>query len=54
MTIQWRDSNSTVTDIIEKLWDLESLIQIPTDFQVMSLQLGTLDESLEEITILKA
>ncbi len=35
MTIQWRDSSSTVTDSIEKLLDLESLIQIPTDFQVM-------------------
>ncbi len=54
MTIQWRDSSSTVTDSIEEPLDLESLIQIPADFQVMQVQLETLDESLEEPTIPKA
>ncbi len=54
MTIQWRDSSSTVTDSIEEPLDLGSLIQIPPDFQVMQVQLGTLDESLEEPTIPKA
>ncbi len=52
--IQWRDSRSTVTDRIEEPLDLGSLIQIPADFQVMQVQLETLDESLEEPTILKA
>ena len=33
--------------------DLGSLIQIPVDFQVMQVQLDTLDESLEEPTIPK-
>ena len=54
MTIHWRDSISTVTDSIEEPLDLGSLTQIPTDFQVMQVQLETLDESLEEPTILKA
>ncbi len=54
MTIQWRDSSSTVTDCIEELLDLGSLTQISADFQVMQVQLETLDESLEEPTILKA
>ncbi len=54
MTIQWRDSISTVTDSIEEPLDLGSLTQIPTDFQVMQVQLETLDESLEEPSILKA
>ena len=54
MTIQWRDSSSTVTDSIEEPLDLGSLIQIPADFQVMQVQLETLDESLEEPTIPKA
>ncbi len=54
MTIYWQDSSSTVTDRIEKRLDLGSLIQIPTDFQVMQVQLETLDESLEEPTIPKA
>ncbi len=53
MTIQWRDSSSTVTDSIEKPLDLGSLIQIPADFQVMQVQVETLDESLEEPTISK-
>ena len=53
MTIQWRDSSSTVTDSIEEPLDLGSLIQIPADFQVMQVQLETLDESLEEPTIPK-
>ena len=35
MTIQWRNSSSTVTDRIEEPLDLGSLIQIPADFQVM-------------------
>ncbi len=54
MTIQWQDSSSTVTDSIEEPLDLGSLTQIPTDFQVMQVKLETLDESLEEPTILKA
>ncbi len=54
MTIQWRDSSSTVTDSIEKPLDLGSLTQIPTDFQVMYLQLEMMDESLEEPIIRKA
>ena len=54
MTIQWRDSSSTVTDSIEEPLDLGSLTQIPADFQVMQVQLETLDESLEEPTIPKA
>ncbi len=54
MTIQWRESSFSVTDSIENLLDLGSLNQIPTDFQVMQVQLETLDESLEEPTILKA
>ncbi len=54
MTIHWRDSSSTVTDSIEEPLDLGSLIQIPADFQVMQVQLETLDESLEEPTSLKA
>ena len=33
---------------------LGSLISIPADFQVMQVQLETLDEFLEEQTILKA
>ncbi len=37
MTIQWRDSSSTVTDSIEEPLDLGSLIQIPADFQVMQV-----------------
>ncbi len=53
MTIQWRDSSSLVTDSIEESLDLRSLTQIPTDFQVIQLQLETLDESLEEPTIPK-
>ena len=54
MTIQWRDSSSTVTDSMEEPLDLGSLTQIPADFQVMQVQLETLDESLEEPTIPKA
>ncbi len=54
MTIHWRDSSSTVADSIEEPLDLGSLIQIPADFQVMQVQLETLDESLEEPTIPKA
>ena len=54
MTIQWQDSSSTVTDSIEEPLDLGSLIQIPADFQVMQVQLETLDEPLEEPTIPKA
>ncbi len=54
MTIQWWDSSSIVTDNIEELLDLRSLTQIPTGFQVMQVQLETLDESLEEPTIFKA
>ncbi len=53
MTIQWRDSSSTVTDSIEEPLDLGSLISIPANFQVMQVQLETLDESLEEPTIPK-
>ncbi len=53
MTIHWRDSISTVTDSIEKLLDLKSLTQIPTDFQVMKMQLETLDDFLKEPTIHK-
>ncbi len=54
MTIQWRDFSSNVTDSLEKPLGLASLIQIPADFQVMQVQLETLDESLEEPTISKA
>ena len=54
MTIQWRDFISTVTDSIEESLDLGSLTQILTDFQVMQVQLETLDESSEETTIPKA
>ncbi len=54
MTTKWRDSSSTVTDSIEEPLDLMSLIQIPADFQVMQVQLETLDEPLEEPTIPKA
>ena len=54
MTIQWRDSISTVTDSMEEPLDLGFLIQIPADFKVMQIQLETLDESLEEPTISKA
>ena len=54
MTIQWRDSSCNVTDSIEEPLDLGFLTQIPTDFQVMQVKLETLDESLEEPTILKA
>ena len=53
MTIQWRDSSSTVPDSIEEPLDLGLLTQIPTDFQVMYMQLETLDKSLEETTIPK-
>ncbi len=31
MTIQWRDSSSTVTESIEKVLDFESITQIPTN-----------------------
>ncbi len=51
MTIQWRDSSSNVTDRIEEHLDLGSFTQIPTDFQVMQVQLETLDECLEKPTI---
>ncbi len=54
MTIKWRDSSSNVTDGIEEPLDLGSLIQISADFQVMQVQLETLDESLEEPNIPKA
>ncbi len=54
MNIQWQDSSSTVTDSIEEPLDLVSLIQITADFQVMQVQLQTLDESLEEPSIPKA
>ncbi len=53
MIIQKQDSNSMLTDSIEELLDFGSLIQIPTDFQVIQMQLERLDESLEEPTILK-
>ena len=53
MTIQWRDSSSTVPNSIEEPLELWSLIQIPADFQVMQLQLKTLDGSLEELTLIK-
>ncbi len=53
MTIQWQDSSSTVTDKIEEPLDLGSLTQIPTDFQVMQVQLETLDKFFEEPTISK-
>ncbi len=53
MTIQWRDSSSTVTESIEEPLDLVSLIQIPADFLVKQVQLETLDESLEEPIISK-
>ncbi len=43
-----------MTDSIEELLDLGSLIQISADFQVMQVQLETLNESLEERTIPKA
>ncbi len=39
---------------MEEPLDLGSLTQIPTDFQVMQVQLEMLDESLEEPTIPKA
>ncbi len=45
MTIQWRDSSSTVTDSMEEPLDLGSLTQIPAHFQVMQVQLETLDKS---------
>ncbi len=51
MTIQWRDSSSTVTDSMEEPLDLGSLTKIPADFQVVQAQLETLDESLKEPTI---
>ena len=54
MSIQLQDSSSTVTDNMEEPLDLRSVIQIPADFQVMQVQLETLDESLEEPTIPKA
>ncbi len=54
MTIQLRDSSSTITDSMEKPLDLRSLTQIPADFQVMQVQLETFDKSLEEPIILKA
>ncbi len=54
MTIQWQDSSSTVTGSMEEPLDLGSFTQIPADFQVMQVQLETLDESLEEPTIPKA
>ncbi len=53
ITIHWQDSNSSVTGSIEELLDLGFLTQIPTDFQVMQVQLEKLDESLEEPTIPK-
>ncbi len=53
MNIRWRDSSSNVTDSIEEPLDFGFLISIPADFQVMQVQLETLDESLEEPTILK-
>ncbi len=45
MTIQWRDSSPTVTDSMEEPLDLGSLTQIPAHFQVMQVQLETLDKS---------
>ncbi len=54
MTIQWRDSSSTVTDSIKERLDLGFFIKISADFQVMQVQLETLDESLEQLTIPKA
>ena len=54
MTIQWQDYSPTLTDSIGERLDLGSVNQIPTDFQVMQVQLETLDESLEEPTIPKA
>ncbi len=54
MTIRWQDFSSTVTDSIKEPLDLESIIQIPADFQVMQVQLETLNESSEEPSIPKA
>ncbi len=54
MTIKWWDWSPTVTDSLEEPLDIRSLTRIPTDFQVMQVQLETLDESLEELTIPKA
>ncbi len=51
MIIKWRDSSYTFTDSIEEQLDLSSLTQIPADFQVMQVQLETLNEFLEEPTI---
>ncbi len=53
MTIQWQYSSSTVTDSAEEPLKLESLTQIPTDFQVVQVQLETLDESLKKPIIPK-
>ncbi len=54
MTIQWRDSSSTITESIEELLDPGFLISLPADFSVMQVQLETVDESLEEPTIPQA
>ena len=54
MTIYWRDSSSTITDSIEEQLEIGFLTQIPTDSQVMQVQLEKLDEFLEEPTITKA
>ena len=54
MNFQWQDSSSTVTDdSIEEFLDLGSFIQIPADFQVIQVQIETLNEFLEEPTISK-
>ena len=42
-----------MTDSIEELFDFGSFIQIPTDFQVMQVQLEGLDQFLEESSILQ-
>ncbi len=54
ITIQWRDSSSIVTNSMVEPLDLGSFIQIAADFQEMRVQLETLDEFMEEPTILKA
>ncbi len=53
MTIHWRVTSSTITDTIEETLDLVSLIQTTADFQVMQVELETLDESLGIPTIPK-
>ena len=54
MSIQCRNSSSTVTDSLSEPLDLESLSPFPADFRVMQIQLDELDESLEDLLIPKA